>query len=348
MNNPDMAAELDLSGEQPDLRGVLGDLRGADLSGSDDMNTNSSCRGNGAPGALLKQATSTILLPKSSGSMTYTMDFDGDGKMENQLKTVVQALSVAGLDIQTPITEAVADGTMVYLVDLKTLKIDNSMCTGATLYLAKARGMGEPLPKYDGSDVFTKDPSAKAELTATVTANQLSSTLPKNLLKTEESRMDLVLRLGGMPLVLPLRGVHIQGRLADRGGKLFIDEGQLHGVVSKADIDLRVVPPIALMITQMINGDPTSGTTMTIISLFENLMNPVSQAKCMVAADCCRTSPATCKILPAEILASPIGGVLSPDVQVFNEMGEWAPVPGGTKKNGMSVGIGFTSVPATF
>lgn len=212
-----MAVEADLSIEQPDLRGVIGDLRGADLSGPADMTVSSNCRGNSAPGALLKQATSTILLPKSSGAMIYALDFDGDGRLENQLKTIVQSLGLAGLDLQTPINDAVASGQMVYLVDLKTLKIDNSMCTGATLYLAKPRGTGEPLPKYDGNDVFARDPSVKAEFTATVIGNLLSATPPSKLPKTEEARIDLTLHLGGMPLLLPLRGVHIQGKLTERG-----------------------------------------------------------------------------------------------------------------------------------
>jgi hypothetical protein len=40
--------------------------------------------------------------------------------------------------------------------------------------------------------------------------------------------------------------------------------------------------------------------------------------------------------------------VLAPDVQVFDKDGSWKPVAGGKDVNGMSVGIGFSSVQAAF
>jgi hypothetical protein len=66
------------------------------------------------------------------------------------------------------------------------------------------------------------------------------------------------------------------------------------------------------------------------------------------ANKCCHTNPKTCVILPEEVMASAVGGVLSPDVQVFDANDKWAPVPGGKGKNGLSLGLGFTAIKATF
>ena len=68
----------------------------------------------------------------------------------------------------------------------------------------------------------------------------------------------------------------------------------------------------------------------------------------MVAANCCRTSPATCLILPAEVAASPVGSVLAPDVEVLDASNKWAPVSGGTSYDAMSFGMGFTAITAIY
>ena len=98
----------------------------------------------------------------------------------------------------------------------------------------------------------------------------------------------------------------------------------------------------------MINMDPMSATTKLLIPLFENMANPVSAMKCMMPTLCCSTNPTTCTILPAEVKMSLVGNFLKPDVQVFDTMGGWSPVPGGATPNGLTVGIGFTAVSATY
>ena len=43
-----------------------------------------------------------------------------------------------------------------------------------------------------------------------------------------------------------------------------------------------------------------------------------------------------------------LGTLLKPDVQVFDTMGNWSPVAGGATPNGLTVGIGFSAVSATY
>ena len=99
-------------------------------------------------------------------------------------------------------------------------------------------------------------------------------------------------------------------------------------------------PPVRIMF------ESGAGTD-TLVGLFEK--SAYSKTKCMSdAMKCCATNPTTCKIEKQEIIDSPIGGVLAPDVEVFDAAGKWKPVAKGKNPNGMSVGLGFTGVKAAF
>ena len=185
-------------------------------------------------------------------------------------------------------------------------------------------------PAYDGSDVFTPALPASAVFSASVPMGQLGTTLPKDLKAADEATLPLAVPLGPMMVTLPLRGVHVQGRVQLVAGKPTITDGQIHGAVAVADLDRVVYPSLAASVTALINGDPMSTTTRTLISLFETSTSPVSVAKCMVARDCCKTNPSTCKILPQEVKDSVVGSLFAPDVEVLNAMGQWEPVRGGT------------------
>src|SRR3990167_7866855 len=111
--------------DRPDLSASLPDLLRpvADLASEMDMRPSFTCRGAYAPGTLLKQATNAVLLPRFSGP-SYAIDIDGDGKAErtclNWFNYVLSAFAVAGLGFWEPVDDAVAAGTLVYLVDLTT------------------------------------------------------------------------------------------------------------------------------------------------------------------------------------------------------------------------------------
>ena len=70
-----------------------------------------------------------------------------------------------------------------------------------------------------------------------------------------------------------------------------IKDGVLHGVLAQKDIDDKIVPLVANLLTDMINKDPMSDTAKTIIGLFENQNDAVTKKKCMDnAKDCCKTN----------------------------------------------------------
>jgi hypothetical protein len=332
--------------------GLLLASTGAGCGGDDPMEepTEVKCTAEKVTGASNKYATNALKMPKSSGSMTYASDIDGDGKTENQLKTLVQAVSVAGLNIQDPVNMAVAGGDAVILADLMSPDLMKSSCAGVTLALAQSPKMGDPLPKFDGADNFKIGEVMGIKLYGKIEGGKLSTTPSKEQTSADEQRITLSLPIGdGAMLPLSIRGVHIEGTLSMDKGQPVITDGAIHGVISKKDIDGKIVPTVAQLVTGMIHDKPMDSTTMTIISLFENMANDVSKMKCAnTPMKCCKTNVATCEILPAEVLASPVGGVLSADVEALDSNDAWKPVAGGKNKNAMSVGLGFTMIKASF
>jgi hypothetical protein len=315
-----------------------------DMASPSDMSSQYSCRGEDAPGKSYKLVMNKLTLPSSSGSGAFLYDYDGDGRAENQLKNLISTVSLAGLDVQTTLQDAVTSGQLINLVALKSNATDSSSCVGVSL----SQGKPGPSPRFDGSDVFTPASATGSPLGGTLSSGRLVTTDSRSLKADTEAQFSLQLSLGRGLVTLPLRGVHVEGALQSSGSLWKVSSGVLHGAVAKADIERKLLPVLADELTQMINSDPYSSTSQTVISLFESKTDPVSVNKCMTMSRCCRLSPATCVILPEEVGNSPIGGVLAPDVEVLDAAGKWKPVPGGKNYNAMSVGIGFTAISASF
>lgn len=303
-----------------------------------------SCRGSDAPGMTYQLVTDSIKLPSSAGAAAYTFDIDGDGRAENQLKNLIGIIAAVGLDLQGGIDLAVQSGQVLELMSVTADRLDTSSCVGVLAVPAKPTAGS---PKFDGTDVLAKAGTESA-LQGTLAAGKLGTVEPKSLTAATEPALLVKLAIAGVALDLPVRGVHIEGSVEKNGSLIKIRDGKLHGVVSAKDIDLVVLPAIATTVTDMINKDPMSSTTKTIIGLFENMMNPATKTKCMVASKCCATSPATCVILPEEVKSSVVGTIITPDVEVLDDMDRWAPVAGGKSYDAMSIGIGFTAITATY
>jgi hypothetical protein len=297
-------------------------------------------------GPVYKYATNALRLPTNANA--YSIDIDGDGRADNQLKNLLSAISAAGFDLQTAMDQSVADGQVVLLGALAAEDLTNIACARLDLNEAQPRAGAEPRPKYDGTDTF-KVAAGKmpAQLRGEIKTAQLDTTQPPRLAADDVPRLEIGLPLFiGTFVRLPLYGVHVQGKVDQRG----VTTGQIHGVIRKEDIDKRVIPSIAEALTQIIRSDPMSATTRTLIQLFEDTAdNPVSKTKCdTMPMACCAKSPTTCTILPEEVAGNAlIASLLAPDVQVFDGM-KWKPVPRGTQKDAMSVGLGFTAVKASF
>lgn len=353
---PDLAASMDLAGAAedlslpPDQKG--GDLRvPTDLPPPGDLGQDMGSRVCGIPCSCLtsapaatrtKYVTNALRLPTSMAS--YAADLDGDGRVDNQYKAILSALGAAGFDLEMALAQEVQRGNQVTLLELQAADLVNG-CGRLNVAPATTRKLGDPVPKYDGTDVFTAATPLKT-LFGNLSATSLN-TVPTRYLEPPEV-ISLPLPLGFFGVIpVPVHGVHIQASVSASN----LMSGEIHGVILKSDIDTILIPGIAGVLTETINKDPLSSATETLVRLFEDPVgNPVSQAKCMVAADCCKlpANRKTCKILPAEVASNAIiGAVLAPDLQM-TQGGIWKPLPKGMVKDSLSFGMGFTAVRASF
>jgi hypothetical protein len=337
----------DLGVDPSDLSGVAADAGagGRDLPANPDGAVSAACRGEEAPGRSYKLATRSLLLPTQARG--FAVDLDGDGRPDNQLKNLLAVIAAAGLDLQAQIDLAVEAGQTVSLLQLRSTDPATSGCVGVTLGLAQPSGPGAQ-PRYDGTDTFTVE-GKLAPGSGRLTAGRFEMTPPRAQKAADETAVELRLTLSpGSVLTLPLRGAHVEGTFTKSGAVWLLRDGALHGAVSQKDVEQRLVPMIADQVTMLINRDPTSATAQVLIGLFESKTDPASVAKCMVPANCCRTSPGTCKILPAEVSVSAVGTLLAPDIEVLDDAGRWQPSAGGRAYDALSVGLGIEAITAAF
>ena len=259
MSTPDMStrgdmgrSDMGMTGTDLGLRDMAmsgGDLGPRDLAMSGDMTAppdlpvadggrTYTCRGADAPGTAYQLVTDSLTLPKGTGT-TYVYDFDGSGKPKNALKSLMQLINTFGFDLQTPINDAVKNGSILQVASLTTDNFLTTSCAGVTIVPAKTTLTP---PKFDGTDVLERYPLPAADLIGGIAAGQVQTKASKDLLPAEDTVLPLQLRIGPMSLVLPLHGVHAEGTISHTGTLNRISGGMLNGVVSAADVDAQVIP----------------------------------------------------------------------------------------------------------
>src|SRR5688572_15161192 len=71
----------------------------------------------------------------NSQAREFGLDLNADGTVDNQLGMVLGTLSTMGFDIQGTIDEAVAEGSIILLVDFQTKDFTNTTAAGLKVLL---------------------------------------------------------------------------------------------------------------------------------------------------------------------------------------------------------------------
>ena len=103
-------------------------------------------------------------------------------------------------------------------------------------------------------------------------------------------------------------------------------------------VQQNLVPSLATTLTALIAADPASSRSRQIAAIFDTggCINP-------------NGTPARagdgiidiCEVSDNPLIAS----LLAPDLQMRDAAGRYAPVPGGTARDSLSLGLGFSAVP---
>ncbi len=284
-----------------------------------------------------------VLVPTSNTqSREFGLDLNGDKTVDNQLGMVLSTLNGMGLDIQSTIDAAVAEGSIVLLVDFQTKDFAATTAAGIQVFLGdsdmitpaacNASEMYNPDTKMgcrhhlDGNGMFVID--AQSPSNAALGGKIVGGTFTGG-----PGDLSLQIALGGtMAIQLDLIGARVK---ASSISEAMIGSGTSGGIVvggaiTKSDIDTKVSPAIQSQLNPIVMRDcddlsnPAGGcgcandtTGKTLLGLFDS-------------------NPKDCSISVEEIATNQlVVSLLSPDVTIDGKMA-------------LSLGIKATATKATY
>ena len=285
-----------------------------------------------ATGTVYQFVFSKIVLPRSNGQ--FAIDLNGDGQPDNQFGKVVDALAGYS-NPQAAADDGITRGATLELIGVQTADLQNSSMAGAALQPAKSMAA----PDLSGKGMFTVDSAQPAaQLFGRLSVGVLRTNDPATTTHPVSTVVRFELAVGVDPIALKLNGAHVQGTLSSTG----LTQGELHGSALKADFDSAMIPATAKLLTLQVQTNPLSTTTFLVESIFDigGCTNPDG-------------SPAMAgdnRIDPCEVAQNAqIQSLFAPDVQIFAADGTtYAPNPQNAHKDSVSVGLGFTAIPASF
>jgi hypothetical protein len=286
---------------------------------------------------------SQVLVPTTNTqAREYGLDLNGDKTVDNQLGMVLSTLGSMGFNIQETIDTAVAEGSIVLLVDFQTKDFSSTTAAGIQVFLGD-NNMVTPAAcnASETYNVTTKtgckhhlDGAGSFVISASSPTNAaLGGKIAGGTFTGGPGDLSLQIALGGTDAIqLDLIGARVKGSgLSDTmlgtgtsGGVVF------GGAITKTDIDTKVIPAIKDQLVPIIARDCTmlanpgagcgcaaDSTGKTVLSLFD-------------------TNPKDCAVTTEEIQTnSLIVSLLAPDVTINGKMA-------------LSLGIKASAVKATY
>jgi hypothetical protein len=257
--------------------------------------------------AALESVANSVTLPTSSSQ--YAKDLDNNGTKDNKLGEnvgTINTLAGGSFDLQNQLNDSINSGTFLLLLQVFADSIVNAPKTTVVANLGK-----------DHDTISSNNFSGTAEI-------EIDSQSPSGLnLSGSIANGDLVVGPGTLvaplpldpnapPTLVSLKTAYISGDIDANG----ISKGQLNGAIPEDEIDTKLLPALASMLTDFINDPNQDPTTVSIVKgLFDTNTDGVIDAN--------------------EIKSNfIIGGLLKPDVDT----------DGDKKPDALSVGFGFTAV----
>jgi len=339
---PDLAVGAsDLSATPADLAQPRDFARPPDLRPPPDLARQMACAPAG--GALRAQyVMNAVLVPLQRS--TYALDLNGDGRADNQFGNIYGALASQNLAGQDDAMPAVNSGQDLTLIDAHADDFADDACAASDVENANPMAS----PDFSGAGHFTVDSAAVAGHFAGTFAAGTFSSLPLPVSADTPVVMTLKVPLLGALIDLQLVGAHVQYTRAADGT---VTGGQINGAIRNSDVQNIMIPALATSLTAQVQVTPLDARAMQILAIFDN--GGKADASC--SAGTCKNPNGTCAVKGDEKIdvcevstAGLIQNVLAPDVQMFDANGTYHPSSDNTMKDSLSIGLGFTAVPATF
>lgn len=231
-------------------------------------------------------------------------DFDGTGT----LRAAFNSKFLGSIGMTGDIGKDIANGTnrdgltrlVALLLDVKTMDGEEGNCVEVQIAPSAPYPQGmvpppeaQPLPAQRRAHVYQRIEKGALDSRASIVVEPTALRLP----------------LYDETVTIPFYPVHVSGTVSDAG----IKGGLLHGLVRRRDIEGPMSRAVARLATRLIRrhlvpGDPQYGQADSLRNIIESTER--SEQKCMRSEDCCKSNPATCRILPEEFLESPLVSAL--------------------------------------
>lgn len=233
----------------------------------------------------------------------YGLDLNDDKTVDNQLGMVLGTLATMGFDIQGTIDEAVAEGSIILLVDFQTKDFTNTTAAGLKVLLGDnpmpaACNAGEEATCTGGTCTGCGHHLAGTGMFAIAAGSPDNAAVGGRIVNGTfnggPGAISLQIALGGTDAIqLDLIGARAKasGISADK-----IDSVVLAGALSEADLNAKVIPAIQQQIVPVIAEDcldlaspPGCGcmsgsTGKTVLDLFDGGIMGTAK-DCMVSVD---------------------------------------------------------------
>ena len=299
-----------------------------------------------------KYVANALLVPMTRSD--YSIDLNGDGKLDNQLGNIIGALSAQNLNTQDGVDKSIASGGVVLL--LTQTSADPSYmaddASGVTVNVGNTI-TAPAMPDFSGQGTFTVNGGVgAANFAGRISNGTYSSNSPVTTTHPVNATLQLPLVAGADPVTLSIIGAHITFRVA--AGKIM--NGQLHGAIKNSDVQGKIVPGVAKLLDGRVVADPTTSTNKQILMIFDNGGEADTTGACNgVCANPAGDPTGACakkgdgRVSICEVATnSIIKNVLNPDVQMFDAAGNYHPNAANDMKDSLSLGVGFTAVKASF
>ncbi len=256
--------------------------------------------------SALQAVMNRMLLPKTAGDIG--IDFNGDGKVDNKLGQILAGLATlhGGLDVQKDLDEQMKDGEILLLQEVYANDLTDAPKAALVTHFGKDLD-NNASDNFSGSESFG---------IATVTPGEirLEGSIKGGKAAFGPGSLVAPIAIGKVFVVITLRKARVKGTVSATG----IKDGLMAGAVPLTDVTGRMLPGLATQMTQRLNSPLTTPTGLKLLKYFDKDKDGTITVK--------------------ELATDPlIKGLLldQPDVDT----------DGDKKKDAISVGIGFTSVP---
>ncbi|HEX4458962.1 MAG TPA: hypothetical protein VIA18_13390 [Polyangia bacterium] len=312
-------------------------------SGGGGGTTNSDCTSTGGTNKALYVAN-TVTVPQSKTDLA--IDLNGDGRVDNQLGSIVNILKTENLDVQMGVTQAVVAGTLIVL-GTETSQDATFQTDSCASTLIERGAVTTTPPKYDGTDTFTAQTDGDGTFSGPITGGKFNSSSPVTTKNPVSLTIELPLIAGAQPVELDVEGGQLEYKRDTTGA---VTGGELHGFLRSTNVQSKVIPNVALLLSSKLMDNPLTATDMQIAMIFDTggtgtcnggttCANP--DGSCAVSGD---GKIDICEVATNNLIQQ----VLAPDIQMFDAAGNYSPTAANTTKDSLSLGLGFTFVKASF